>query len=89
MLKRSTWSSGRVVVLEHTSKVLAGNRLGDPGQFKVDYSPLLPALGGLGIQLHHLIIIRQSLGGLPSFLIDASSNVITMRIFRIGSDPKV
>jgi enterochelin esterase-like enzyme len=29
-LKRSTWSTGRVVVLDHTSKVLAGNRLGDP-----------------------------------------------------------
>src|SRR5262245_55737540 len=29
-LKRSAWPQGRVVVIEHTSKVLAGNRLGDP-----------------------------------------------------------
>ncbi len=29
-LKRATWPSGRVVVLDHTSRVLAGNRLGDP-----------------------------------------------------------
>ncbi|HWN39129.1 MAG TPA: hypothetical protein VNP02_11570, partial [Gammaproteobacteria bacterium] len=29
-LKRTTWLSGRVVTLEHTSKVLADNPLGDP-----------------------------------------------------------
>lgn len=29
-LKRPTWSSGRVVSLEHTSKILADNRWGDP-----------------------------------------------------------
>lgn len=29
-LKRPTWPTGQVVVLEHTSKVLAGNPLGDP-----------------------------------------------------------
>jgi hypothetical protein len=29
-LKRATWPSGRVVTLEHTSKVLADNPLGDP-----------------------------------------------------------
>ncbi len=29
-LKRPTWPSGRVVTLEHTSKVLADNPLGDP-----------------------------------------------------------
>src|SRR6185436_6812378 len=30
MLKRPAWSAGRVVVLEHVSKVLKGNPLGDP-----------------------------------------------------------
>lgn len=30
MLKRPRWPSGTLVVLEHTSKVLAGNPLGDP-----------------------------------------------------------
>ena len=30
MLKRPTWSTGRVVVLEHQSKILRGNALGDP-----------------------------------------------------------
>jgi S-formylglutathione hydrolase FrmB len=30
MLKRPAWSPGRVVVLEHVSKLLAGNPLGDP-----------------------------------------------------------
>jgi hypothetical protein len=29
-LKRPTWPGGRVVTLEHTSRVLAGNPLGDP-----------------------------------------------------------
>ena len=29
-LKRPTWPAGRVVTLEHTSKVLADNPLGDP-----------------------------------------------------------
>jgi S-formylglutathione hydrolase FrmB len=29
-LKRPTWPAGRVVTLEHTSKALAGNPLGDP-----------------------------------------------------------
>src|SRR5688572_10201968 len=29
-LKRPTWKPGTVVVLEHVSRVLAGNRLGDP-----------------------------------------------------------
>jgi hypothetical protein len=29
-LKRANWAAGRVVTLEHTSKVLAGNPLGDP-----------------------------------------------------------
>ena len=28
--KRASWAAGRVVTLEHTSKVLAGNPLGDP-----------------------------------------------------------
>ncbi len=30
MLKRPRWSSGTVVTLEHVSKVLEGNPLGDP-----------------------------------------------------------
>ncbi|MEE9280428.1 MAG: alpha/beta hydrolase-fold protein [Myxococcota bacterium] len=30
VLKRPTWSDGRLVVLEHTSKILADNPLGDP-----------------------------------------------------------
>lgn len=29
-IKRSTWPTGKLVTLEHTSKVLAGNPLGDP-----------------------------------------------------------
>jgi len=29
-LKRPKWSSGTVVTLEHTSKILVGNPLGDP-----------------------------------------------------------
>lgn len=29
-IKRSTWPQGRIVALEHTSKVLQGNALGDP-----------------------------------------------------------
>src|SRR6187200_2801264 len=29
-IKRAKWASGRVVTVEHTSKVLEGNALGDP-----------------------------------------------------------
>jgi hypothetical protein len=35
MLKRSTWSTGRVVVLDHDSKVLRDNPLGDPSARKL------------------------------------------------------
>jgi S-formylglutathione hydrolase FrmB len=35
-LKRPTWPAGRVVTLEHTSRVLAGNPLGDPHVRTVD-----------------------------------------------------
>ena len=34
-LKRPTWSPGRLVTLEHTSRVLADNPLGDPGHIWV------------------------------------------------------
>lgn len=34
-LKRSTWPEGRTVVLEHTSRVLADNALGDPHHRKL------------------------------------------------------
>ena len=29
-IKRAKWAAGRIVTLEHTSKVLEGNALGDP-----------------------------------------------------------
>ena len=35
-LKRPSWPSGRVVSLEHTSKVLKDNALGDPFVRTVD-----------------------------------------------------
>jgi len=50
-LKRPSWPSGRVVTLEHTSKVLADNPLGDPHVRTLDVwlPPQYDALKGPGL----------------------------------------
>src|SRR5690606_36534304 len=35
-LKRATWHAGRVITLEHRSRVLEGNPLGDPHERTID-----------------------------------------------------